>query len=214
MLKQSQTDKTNENPEIISFDGVDFNELDHATALQALIFHLECGNKLTFAEQCVLFMVVLAQGGCYLTKEALAPIIGNTEIWSEIQPLLMGMYEKAPGIDVLNTPSLFDEKFIEDCQRESKKAKDRIQKLTKTYIVRKRNTKEVKIGKSIQIKHRIRTLETQTGSKLEILALIPKDIESMLHKQFSEFRTIGEWFDDSKGLIEAFAKKQGMQVAI
>ena len=39
--------------------------------------------------------------------------------------------------------------------------------------------------------------------------IIPKDIENMLHRQFAESRTVGEWFDDSKGFIAAFAAKQG-----
>ena len=81
--------------------------------------------------------------------------------------------------------------------------------ICKTYIIRKIGTTEVKIGKSIQVEKRIRTLKTQSGANLEVLAIIPKDIENMLHKQFAEFRTVGEWFYDSKGFIAAFAAKQG-----
>ena len=47
-----------------------------------------------------------------------------------------------------------------------------------------------------------------SGIGIKALVKIPKDIENMLHKQFAEFRTVGEWFDDSKGLIAAFAAKQ------
>lgn len=80
--------------------------------------------------------------------------------------------------------------------------------LTKTYIIRKYGTNEVKIGKSRDCTSRIRTLSNQSGARMEVLCIIERNIETLLHKQFINLRTIGEWFDDSKGEIATFAKMQ------
>ena len=128
----------------------------------------------------------------------------------ELKDMLQVIYEKAEGHGALNWKSqIFGDDFKKQSKKEREAVRERRSSMTCTYIIRRQGTCEVKIGKSIQVEKRIRTLQAQSGANLEVLALIPKDIENMLHKQFKDLRTVGEWFDDSKGLIAAFAAKQG-----
>ena len=83
------------------------------------------------------------------------------------------------------------------------KSKDRFIK-TYTYIVCEENTNLLKIGKSASPKKRIRGISTLSGKKLRIISILDIDVENALHKKFSQLRTIGEWFDDEKGLIRDF----------
>lgn len=76
----------------------------------------------------------------------------------------------------------------------------------KTYIVYNSKANQIKIGKSLHPKKRIRTLETQAGAVLDVLAIIDSDREYELHKKFNKYRTVGEWFDDRDGVIRQFTK--------
>ena len=77
-----------------------------------------------------------------------------------------------------------------------------------TYLVRNAESKLVKIGKSSNVNRRLQELQCGAGLRLECVGVIPKDVESQLHKKFSEKRVFGEWFDDSDGSIRSYFKKQ------
>lgn len=196
-----------------NIDDLNFGELNHGDALRVVIQRMENGESLSFAEQCVLFMVVLAQCPSVMTRESIDTIKGNTEVWGEIQPLVSQIAESFPTqwqMTLSEFGAVACGLNLDGSERERNINDTRKPLVCKTYIVRKIGTTEVKIGKSIRVEKRIRTLETQSGANLEVLAVIPKDIENMLHRQFMDLRTVGEWFDDSKGLIAAFAAKQGV----
>lgn len=74
-----------------------------------------------------------------------------------------------------------------------------------TYIIRNPKSKLIKIGKTVDLKTRISTLQTGAGAPLEILSVIDGDVERDLHKAFAEFRVHGEWFSDELGAISTFA---------
>lgn len=168
-------------------------------------------EELSFDDQCVLFMAVISRPGARITKEMIGPVMGNTVIWDKLQDMFQVIYENAEGHDALSWKSqLFGDEFKKQCKKESEAARERINSMTCTYIIRKQGSSQVKIGKSLQVYERIKTLRNQSGCDMEILCIIERNVEAMLHKQFDEFRTIGEWFDDSKGLIAAFAAKQGV----
>lgn len=196
-----------------SCNELDFNSMNHAQAVNHLIHKLKDKQKLTFAEQCAMFMVTLAQHPVVMTRETVIAIDGNTEIWDEIQPLVSSVAQAFPTawqMSLSEAGAYMCGLNADGTDKPQKNKNSPAKKLVcKTYIVRKQGTHEVKIGKSIHVEKRIRTLETQSGTNLEVLTIIPKDIEAMLHKQFCELRTVGEWFDDSQGLIAAFAAKQG-----
>ncbi len=57
---------------------------------------------------------------------------------------------------------------------------------------------KVKIGKSKNVRDRLKALQTGNSDKLEILKTfkthMAKKVEKALHKKFSEYRGLGEWF--------------------
>lgn len=197
---------------ISQFKEVDFNSMSHDEAVHHLTRKLKAKQPLTFAEQCAMFMVTLAQYPEVMTRDVINSINGNTELWGEIQPLIPSVANAFPTKEQLRNSECFQ--MICDAEDRTKglsRSGGDEDSTTKTYIIRKHGTSEVKIGRSTRVLERINMLKNQSGANLEVLAVIPKNIESMLHRQFAEFRTVGEWFDDSKGLIAAFAKKVGKE---
>lgn len=76
---------------------------------------------------------------------------------------------------------------------------------TSTYIVRHPLTGMIKIGRTVDVPGRIKSLQTGAGAILTTLAVIKGDVEQELHKRFSSLRRHGEWFEDEGGAITAFA---------
>lgn len=64
----------------------------------------------------------------------------------------------------------------------------------KTYIMKDDNTGFYKIGKSINPRERERTLQSEKPT-IKMVKEFKTDIESKLHKKYSEHRVRGEWFD-------------------
>jgi hypothetical protein len=192
---------------------INLAEFKASEILVTVIEKLKSGEVLDFSEQCVIMVATISMAsdmGVKPTQDLLLTQQNNHPI--QMHPMIGKFIEAIPTSWQMHLSEfgaiacgLNTDGSERDVINESK-GKPRI---TKTYIVRKQGSKEVKIGRSVQVDKRIRTIETQSGYQLEVLAIIPKDIENMLHKQFAEFRTVGEWFDDSKGLIAAFAAKQG-----
>lgn len=174
---------------------------------------LEAEQELSFAEQCVLMVastVIAADVGITPTQDYFNKQQQGTPI--DLHPMIEKFTKAFPTdwqMHLSRAGALMCGLNADGTERPILEKSKRASLVCQTYIVRKQGTHEVKIGKSIHVEKRIRTLETQSGANLEVLAIIPKDIESMLHKQFCELRTVGEWFDDSQGLIAAFAAKQG-----
>jgi hypothetical protein len=81
----------------------------------------------------------------------------------------------------------------------------------KTYIMHDKSTDLYKIGKSVNIDFREKTLAGQIP-KIETILYFDNDIESILHQKYKEKRQRGEWFnlsaDDILELIEQFNFKQ------
>ncbi|MCU4630522.1 GIY-YIG nuclease family protein [Acinetobacter variabilis] len=174
---------------------------------------LEKGQELSFPEQCVLMVASTAMApdaGIKPTQDYFNKQQKNQP--TEMHPMIEKFIKAFPTdwqMHLSEVGAIMCGLNADGTERPILEKSKRASLICQTYIVRKQGTHEVKIGKSIHVEKRIRTLETQSGANLEVLAIIPKDIEAMLHKQFCELRTVGEWFDDSKGLIAAFATKQG-----
>lgn len=85
--------------------------------------------------------------------------------------------------------------------------KNKQQKKVKTYVMIDHNTGYYKIGKSIDLKLRERTLQSQKPT-IELILFSDCDIENDLHKKHKDKRIRGEWFnldaDDILELIECF----------
>lgn len=67
-----------------------------------------------------------------------------------------------------------------------------------TYLMRdSRSDKYYKIGKSIDVAQREKTLAAETPT-IKLILSIPFDVEKALHKKFTSKRKRGEWFDLGK----------------
>jgi hypothetical protein len=167
------------------------------------------GQELSFAEQCVLMVASTAMAPCAgikPTQEYFHQQQKNQP--TNIHPIMENFIKAFPTMDDVRNAECFQ--MILDAGDRAEQRKKTYAR-TKTYIIRKQGTNEVKIGRSAKAHERINALKNQSGCEMEILCILEKDIESMLHKQFCNLRTVGEWFDDSQGLIAAFAAKQGGQ---
>ena len=59
----------------------------------------------------------------------------------------------------------------------------------------------IKIGKAGNVQSRLATLQTSTAHRLELLAVAPRDIEQLTHRQLelaNVWRNVGEWFEDTQ----------------
>ncbi len=76
------------------------------------------------------------------------------------------------------------------------------------YII-DNGTGKVKIGKTANPNSRIRTIETQSGISIIQVYVSPicfnyQKLEVKTHKEFNQFRTIGEWFEADFGVVKEF----------
>jgi hypothetical protein len=79
------------------------------------------------------------------------------------------------------------------------------------YFIRSRDGGPIKIGTTIRLSQRLKSLADEHGKDLEVLAIAEGSYtrESELHRQFSHLRAFGEWFepgDDLVGFIVAEGK--------
>ena len=192
---------------------IDLKKHDALGALKNVMEKIKAKEFLTFEEQCVVMVATVSMASDVGRKATQEYVNGHqSEYPIEMHPLINKFIEALPTqrqVTLSEFGAVTCGLNLDGSERGRNINDTRKPLVCKTYIVRKIGTTEVKIGKSIRVEKRIRTLETQSGANLEVLAVIPKDIESMLHRQFMDLRTVGEWFDDSKGLIAAFAAKQG-----
>lgn len=87
------------------------------------------------------------------------------------------------------------------------KARDKMIKKSKikTYFFRNPTNNLIKIGKSKNPEKRANQIKGMAGSKLEIIAVIAKDVEHELHTKFKKYQAHSEWFNDKDGLILEYA---------
>jgi len=76
-----------------------------------------------------------------------------------------------------------------------------------TYVLKKKGTNTVKIGRTKNLAGRLRVLRAMSGCELEIIFTYAGDIELFLHTKFAHLRKIGEWFEDTNKDIEGFLSK-------
>lgn len=77
----------------------------------------------------------------------------------------------------------------------------------KTYLVT--DGSSVKIGKTRNIRSRIRSLQTAHPRPLRVLLVLDGDVEYMLHEKFKDSRLKGEWFEYSPALHAFLSEHTG-----
>lgn len=75
----------------------------------------------------------------------------------------------------------------------------------KVYFIQAIDGGPIKIGKALDIKRRLKSLQTDHYSELRVIASIPDGgvaLEKTLHDRFKEYRIRGEWFEPADELIK------------
>ena len=67
----------------------------------------------------------------------------------------------------------------------------------KTYFFKGRITKLIKIGKSYQTNDRFPIIQANSPDILDILLVLNKDVEKILHDFFNKYRHHNEWFKEN-----------------
>lgn len=72
------------------------------------------------------------------------------------------------------------------------------------YFIQCNSTKNIKIGKSINVHERMKQIKGMTPSGIDLLATIDgdTDVEANLHKKFNKYSVHGEWFKPSRELMD------------
>lgn len=67
------------------------------------------------------------------------------------------------------------------------------------YAIRRRDTREVKLGVSIEPARRLRAIQTAHGAPLEmvIVGVGGATVEQEIHRRFAAHRKLGEWFHEA-----------------
>lgn len=81
-----------------------------------------------------------------------------------------------------------------------------------TYIIFNPENNLHKIGRASDVFARLKTLRNEISPKLDIYGYINKDIEGVLHKEYSEKREYGEWFSLCNNDILDIKNKYGLIV--
>ena len=82
---------------------------------------------------------------------------------------------------------------------------------SKTYLMKDSLLKCVKIGKSIDVLKRERTLEAQNPN-ISLFAVCENDVESELHQIYREHRVRGEWFNLNKKQIDKIIRDYNFSI--
>jgi hypothetical protein len=71
------------------------------------------------------------------------------------------------------------------------------------YFIREKGTGCIKIGKTTDVRGRIKGLQTGSPQGLQLLAVVPgyTEVEERLHRRFAADRVSGEWFRPSSELL-------------
>jgi hypothetical protein len=77
------------------------------------------------------------------------------------------------------------------------------------YFILNQNSNAIKIGRAKNLERRMKSLQTSSPTKLELLKSISvqgmseaQDLEQSLHKKFDELRLTGEWFRAESSLMD------------
>jgi len=74
-------------------------------------------------------------------------------------------------------------------------------RVCKTYLIQSVKGGPVKIGKSLDPEKRLASMQTGSPVELQLLAVIPRDVERELHDRFSHAHSHGEWFAPTEDLV-------------
>lgn len=84
----------------------------------------------------------------------------------------------------------------------------------KTYVFQNPKTMMIKIGKSVDVIRRRKSLECASGVRLDVLGVCWENIETEMHQKFAHLRKRGEWFEDRNHEISDFVKSSEIFLSV
>lgn len=87
----------------------------------------------------------------------------------------------------------------------------RSRKNIKTYLMKDSTIGYTKIGKSVDVLRREKTLEAQNPN-ITLFAVCQEDVEKELHQKYKKYRKRGEWFKLNKRQIECIIRDYGFAI--
>jgi hypothetical protein len=81
----------------------------------------------------------------------------------------------------------------------------------RVYFIRDVETRYIKVGIAVNVRARLKQLQTGNASRLELLGAIPGGLvrEQELHRRWAQYRGRGEWFvPDPTFIAEVWALLQ------
>lgn len=130
-------------------------------------------------------------------------IADNSIVSNTIMELSKGHYVNIPKLTVNDYAEFYKLDNDYPCSIESSKC---------TYIIYNPENNLHKIGRASDVFARLKTLRNEISPKLDIYAYINKDIEGILHKEYSKKREYGEWFSLCNNDILDIKNKHGLAV--
>lgn len=83
-----------------------------------------------------------------------------------------------------------------------------------TYLIVAPNSQRVKIGQSANPKARLRQLQTASPERLELAAVLDHVSEAELHSALACYRTHGEWFETTLGLMAYLSIEHDIELGV
>lgn len=180
-------------------------------AIDIVLKKLSENTPLTFSDQCILMVSSVAMANDFdrhATSDYINEMSENTPV--NRHPLIdkfIGNLPTSEQISFMEFGATLCGRRLDGSINQTICTNKNSQRIEKTYVIKKVGSEEIKIGRSIKPKARIRTLSCQSGCEMETLLIVDSNIELALHKKFSHIRGIGEWFDDSNNEIRDFINK-------
>ena len=152
-----------------------------------------------------------------LIRDVLSERENCLRYWNSIRELKFKIQEGQYDISVLeddinrlkvieseNEDRIF---FLEECINKNVGMKRRdSSKEVKTYLMKDNLTKLYKIGRSKNPLNRERTLQSEKPS-IKMVKVWSENIETKLHKEYSNYRVRGEWFKLTKVQVKYICTK-------
>lgn len=131
----------------------------------------------------------------------------------EYAKCLYDFYSVATDEQIEEYNDVIDEEIILEMKNQTINKKPKKQENGYVYFIES-DSGYIKIGKTFNLKTRMKSLKNASPHNLKLLCYIKSDeyseLEMIFHKKFSEKRVNGEWFDIKIDNVLNFAKRKNL----
>ena len=141
----------------------------------------------------------------------------NKEKGFEYAKALYDFYANTTDEQIEDYNDMIDEELILEIQDQTIYKKPKKNQIGYVYFIES-DSGYVKIGKTVNLKTRIKSLKSASPHDLKLLGYIKSEdynfLEMVFHKKFDESRVNGEWFDIEMCRILDFSKRKKLTFEI